>query len=280
MEIKMIKLALFDLDKTLLDDKSRLPEEFDTYVKLLEKEGVTVGIASARTYFSIEELFGERIVHLAGTCDNGNTLFEGRNTEICKCWKAEDIRELQTYLQGDPDVGIVFSGREHYYSDPLSVERCIAHGRGWMADLANDIDEAVAQGIEICNCHYVCFWEQYPSMMECVKGKLEGPLKGAGKKWDLMEAGWGWIAVCEPGGGKAAGIRKLMEKMGVTAEETLVFGDSENDISMFREVKYSYAMKNASPSAKEAAAYITEEDNNHNGALKTALARAREENRK
>lgn len=276
----MIKLALFDLDKTLLDDKSRLPEDFTSYRQFLEAEGVKVGIASARTLFSIEELFGDQINFLAGTCDNGNTIFDGHSYQVLNSWKPEAIRYLISFLDRDPDIGLIFSGMEFYYADPLTKERCISHGREWMAERIHDIEEALAEGIEICNCHYVCFWEKYPSIMDCVQEKLDGPLKDAKENWDLMEAGWGWVAVCAKGGGKAAGIRSLMKDRGVTAEETMAFGDSDNDVSMFREVAFSYAMKNASPTAIEAAAYITEEDNNHNGAMKAALACARKEKEK
>lgn len=273
----MIKLALFDLDKTLLDDRSRLPEEFDICVQQLEERGVQVGIASARTFFSIEELFEDRINKLVGICDNGNTIFEGRDYRVLNSWKKEDIRQLISYLDRDPDIGLVFSGTEKYYADPLTAERCRTHGREWMTERINDIEEALAEGIQICNCHYVCFYEKYPSILECVEEKLKGPLKEAGENWDLMEAGWGWVAVCVPGEGKAAGIRSLMKELRADRDETMVFGDSDNDISMFQEVKHSYAMKNASSTAKSAAANITEEDNNHNGALKAALFRVSQE---
>ncbi|MDO4616718.1 MAG: HAD family hydrolase [Lachnospiraceae bacterium] len=269
----MIKLALFDLDKTLLDDSSRLPQEFDLYRQKLEEEGVKLGIASARTFFSIAELFGDRLDRLAGTCDNGNTIFDGNNFKVLNCWKEEDIRYLISFVERDPDIGLVFSGTEEYYTDPLTVERLHSHGRGKLAAFVRDIEEAISEGKQICNCHFVCFYEGYPSMQECVEEKLAGPLQELQENWDLMEAGWGWVAVCVPGEGKAAGIRSLMREYGAGREETMVFGDSDNDSSMFREVKFSYAMKNASESAKKAAGYITEEDNNHNGALKAALER-------
>ncbi len=273
----MIKLALFDLDKTLLDDKSRLPEEFEEYRRSLEAEGVEVGVASARTIFSIAELFGDQMQYLTGICDNGNTIFRQGDSEVVNSWDAADIRQLISYIHKDPDLGLVFSGKEKYYADPDTVRRCSEHGRGWMPPLISDIEEAIAEDIVICNAHYVCFYEEYPSIMDCVEEKLAGPLKEAGDIWDLKEAGWGWIAVCPPGMGKAAGIRRLMKEMDLTRSEILVFGDSDNDISMFGETDFSYAMKNASPAAIEAAAYITEEDNNHNGALKAALTRAKME---
>ncbi|MDO4489752.1 MAG: HAD family hydrolase [Lachnospiraceae bacterium] len=275
----MIKLALFDLDKTLLDDKSRLPENFDEYVNLLEQEGVKVGIASARTFFSIEELFQEKLERLAGICDNGNTIFQGPDYQVLNSWKKEDMLYLVSFLDRDPDIALIFSDMERYYADPISIERCISHGRDWMAERLHSLQEAMDAGARISNCHYICFWETYPSIFQCVQEKLQGPLKECCESWDLNEAGWGWIAVCAPGGGKAAGIRSLLQEMKLTGEEAMVFGDSDNDISMFGEVKYSYAMKNASPAARAAAACVTQEDNNHNGALRAALDRVRQEKR-
>ncbi len=269
----MMKLALFDLDKTLLNDQSRLPEEFDRDRQFLEQQGVKLGIASARTIFSIKDLMGERMEGLAGTCDNGNTIFDGNEYWVLSDWKQEDIRGLLSYLDRDPDIGLVFSGTEKYFADSVTAERFRSHGRDYMADRTADLEEALAEGRQICSCHFVCFYDGYPSILDCVKEKLAGPLKEARKDWDLLEAGWGWVAVCPPGGGKAAGIRRLMKELKVLPEETMVFGDSDNDSSMFREVKFSYAMKNGSDQAKAAAAYVTEEDNNHNGALKAAIAR-------
>lgn len=274
----MIRLAVFGLDKTLLDDRSRLPEDFDRSLQTLKAAGVKVGVASARTFFSIQELFGDRMELLTGTCDNGNTIFHGNRARVLNCWKEEDIRYLLSFLDRDPDIGLIFSGMEDYYADPLTVERCRTHGRDWMAARIRSIDQAIQDGVEICNCHFICFWENYPSILACVEEKLRAVFYDVDQDFSLLEAGWGWIAVTKAGGGKPAGLRKLMEAEGAAPEETCVFGDSDNDVPMFNEVKYSYAMKNAYDSVKAAAAYITEEDNNHNGAMKAAIARAVAEN--
>ena len=46
------------------------------------------------------------------------------------------------------------------------------------------------------------------------------------------------------------------------------FGDSLNDISMFKACKYSVAMKNAEEVLKEQAYMITEDDNDEDGLAK------------
>lgn len=57
---------------------------------------------------------------------------------------------------------------------------------------------------------------------------------------------------------KATGIQQMLEKFGVTVDETLAIGDSDNDIPMLKLVKYPVAMKNASDHIKELAVEITE----------------------
>lgn len=57
---------------------------------------------------------------------------------------------------------------------------------------------------------------------------------------------------------KATGIQQMLEKFGVSVDETLAIGDSDNDIPMLRLVKYPVAMKNASNHIKELAVDVTE----------------------
>lgn len=57
--------------------------------------------------------------------------------------------------------------------------------------------------------------------------------------------------------GKSDGIEKVLEKYGIGWDETIVFGDANNDIHMFEKAAISVAMGNASHDAKEAASYIT-----------------------
>lgn len=44
-----------------------------------------------------------------------------------------------------------------------------------------------------------------------------------------------------------------MEHLGISKDEIVVFGDGENDLSMFQAAKYSVAMGNAMETVKQAA---------------------------
>ena len=63
-------------------------------------------------------------------------------------------------------------------------------------------------------------------------------------------------------GGEAAGIQKYLENGGLTREETMSFGDGENDISMLEFAGIGVAMGNASDEVKAHADYVTDSVDN------------------
>ena len=59
------------------------------------------------------------------------------------------------------------------------------------------------------------------------------------------------------GGGKAAGIRRIIEQEGILPEECMAFGDSENDIDMLAFCGIGVAMGNAQDTVKQIADHVT-----------------------
>ena len=59
------------------------------------------------------------------------------------------------------------------------------------------------------------------------------------------------------GNGKADGIRAALERYGLKAEETIAFGDGENDVPMLEIAGIGVAMGNARQIVKDAADYVT-----------------------
>ena len=66
------------------------------------------------------------------------------------------------------------------------------------------------------------------------------------------------IDIIPKGGGKAAGIQKYIEEQGFKQEETMAFGDGENDISMLEFAGIGVAMGNAGDEVKAIADYVTD----------------------
>lgn len=66
--------------------------------------------------------------------------------------------------------------------------------------------------------------------------------------------------ICK-GNSKLIGIKRLGDFYHFSTDEVMVFGDSNNDIEMLGEVRYSVAMKNGTKQAKQVASYITDTNN-------------------
>ena len=67
-------------------------------------------------------------------------------------------------------------------------------------------------------------------------------------------------------------MKYLLERWGLSPDNLMAFGDGGNDIEMLKLAKYSYAMDNASPDAKEAAKYLAK-SNNEDGVLDAIIER-------
>ena len=59
-------------------------------------------------------------------------------------------------------------------------------------------------------------------------------------------------------GGKDAGVRIVMDELGLAPEECVAFGDGGNDVDMFGAVGTSVAMGNGGADARAAATYVTD----------------------
>ena len=70
-----------------------------------------------------------------------------------------------------------------------------------------------------------------------------------------------WLEVAPLNINKGNTILQLASELSIQPEEIMVFGDGENDLSMFEVVKYGIAMGNAMPTVKEVAYDVTATNN-------------------
>ncbi len=56
---------------------------------------------------------------------------------------------------------------------------------------------------------------------------------------------------------KGWGLRSLMERWKIDADQIMAFGDSENDLEMLESAGYSFAMKNGRKKSKNGQIYCT-----------------------
>ena len=69
-----------------------------------------------------------------------------------------------------------------------------------------------------------------------------------------------YIECMNKGHGKDTMIKKVCDYLGIKRENTICFGDSENDLAMFKAVGFAVAMAHSPAALKQLAGYVTKSD--------------------
>lgn len=77
-----------------------------------------------------------------------------------------------------------------------------------------------------------------------------------------------WIDVMNRSADKGAAVRRLQEHLGISAAQTMVFGDYLNDLGMLDAAQWSYATANAHPDVIRRARHLAP-TNSDDGVVRT-----------
>ena len=82
---------------------------------------------------------------------------------------------------------------------------------------------------------------------------------------DFFRSSPQFLEMVTAGVNKGWAVLELCRRLGIPITDAVAAGDEANDISMLRAAGVGAAMCNGIPAAKEAADYVTQRDNNHDG---------------
>ena len=82
---------------------------------------------------------------------------------------------------------------------------------------------------------------------------------------DFFRSSPQFLEMVTAGVNKGWAVEELCRRLGIPITDAVAAGDEANDISMLRAAGVGAAMCNGIPAAKEAADYVTQRDNNHDG---------------
>ena len=244
----MIKLVLTDIDNTLIPlGADGATDHAMRAIHALLDAGVEFGPATGRDIDGMERFFhGDEACWSTSLISNGKLIF--RHGELVKltCLDHDAVQRLCDFVcpLADSMVLIRSDNRDLLLgATPDLVEKCI-----WV--LGPDIpligelpDTPVTACTITCvgdaerNAWLISRVEEICPGLECLS-----PVPGC---YDVVPRGWN----------KATALAELMRIMGVSPEEVVVFGDSENDVPILKMVPNSVTVANAMPVAAEAARY-------------------------
>jgi len=252
-----IRLIVFDVDGTLIDDNKDLSLKTISVLHELQQQGVAISIATGKTFPSVEELVKALTIKVPIILSNGALIQRPNREMVLSEFLSSDV--VSEILEASESCGAdlvlytpdhIFTKKETFNTDQMKEiykERIEAIGV-WAA-----IQVHLSQ---VCKVIFV--------------NRLDNPLinhlkADLGKKLD------GRVNFCSPtlnsieivpfGISKKTGLVRLAEVLHVSMEEVMAFGDQMNDLDIIEHAGIGVAVGNAVDEVKAIADYVVGSNN-------------------
>lgn len=248
MDLSNIKLVVTDMDGTLLNSNNRVSDAFFDLFKALDRRGVHFVAASGRQYASIIDKLNPIKSDITIIAENGGFVLRNDH-EILKTQLPEArIQQLIPILRNIKNAHFTLCGKKTAYIETKN-DRFISILEKYYSKFTfvNDISKVNNDDFFKMAVYHFEGSEQfiYP-FVKHLTGDMQVKVSGAH-----------WVDISQPNANKGYALNIVQQQMGISAAETMVFGDYNNDLEMLALSNYSYAMANAHPNVKKAARYIT-----------------------
>lgn len=246
----MVKLIASDLDGTLLQGTATQlnPEIFDLILKLKE-QGVIFVAASGRQLASMQHLFepiGNEISYIA---ENGAlTVHENELLVNTQIERNLALQVLQC-TKGHPDWKVFVSGINTCYvlegeDDFINYLQNDYRNHTTTIKKYEDIEEAF---LKISLQAKTDFDTSLKHFQELFSHETK-----------VVNSGKCWIDFVPLSSNKGTALQALLDKLGISAEDCVVFGDQQNDIEMLELAGKSYVVSGAPAEVKKYADAVTD----------------------
>ena len=272
-----IKAIVMDMDGTLLNSKDKIsPKTKDALIEC-QKNGIKIVLASGRNYGRIkpylEELhleeFGGLLIEI-----NGIAIYDMSTNQrtILRQMHEDEVHPVFSYLMNlnAESIAVYDEGLFDYMPDHILTMKqklrlsldlpedypWTAGAWSWFWDMRNGYPcQKYIEKVEEIDCPINKFQIlQETDILNEIEKKL---IHKYGDRFEVFRTTPRQIEMGPKGYTKGDTLSRLMKNFGWSKDEVFVFGDGGNDISMFKQTNYSFAMGQALESVKNEAKYIT-----------------------
>ncbi len=254
----MIKLFAFDLDGTLLDNKSNLSESSIEAIKKLDEAGIKVVLASGRVFPSIKH--HQKMLGISGPIVSTNgSLISLDGKEVYKSYYIDDkrLRDLYEFALSHK-LEFHFYDEENLYTNRLNLER-IKHlridndyGLNYQIDLiikSDPVSYLIEKGGKALKFQISGIDQNETpreELLELINEEFSDKLYITSSYDSLVEIGNKYAT-------KWSSIEEICQILGINNNEVAAIGDSYNDMPMIEKSAIGFAMGNANDTLKQMA---------------------------
>jgi len=273
------KILFTDLDGTLLTTEKTVSERMRRELLDMIKNGNSLVLASGRPVESILEVLqslnikedvarmrsedGDAIGGIYATAYNGAVLYDCIRDAVIESYavplrSAQQLfdmaKERGLHIQTYADTHVVSIADDaaiRYYTQFIHMPYVI--GSNLASELSHDPFKVLTIDLE------------NREKLEQFRRKVEACALGTELACAFSNAYY--LEFYHKNAGKGNALINLCRALNISEQNAVAVGDEENDISMIEAAGIGVAMANASPKLKAHSAYVTQQDNNHDGII-------------
>ena len=281
-----IKVIVTDLDGTLLNDDKKITQENIDALVQAQQQGYKVVIATGRGITMIQKFAKQlRLDEYGGYVVgyNGQHVYEFATNTLHENHEIEPEMVMKVlHFAKEHQLQLVMERKDTFYTyTPLNLfPMTVAI---WYAKLRQKQLSKRHQDYPIFTKYNVpsnmkmvtikanhsrlesmpkMGLSQFPSN---IRKKREFILDAFASELEVTQVAPFWFDIVPKGTNKGEGLLWVSERLGVSLDQFIVFGDAENDIHMLNRAGISVAMKNAMPHVQSTVDIISEYSNNDSG---------------
>ena len=248
-----MKLIMLDLDGTLLTSDKKITEHNIDALRYAKSKGMYVGIATGRASFMMDKFIKE--FNLDNLIDfvvgyNGVEVkdYQNHTLEVSDMMTGEMTRELAIKSRNMPWNLVAYDEHCRYakVADSHIVGYAQATGHPYAVYDFETGDREWAKVSFYTFDNAIFTEEEYEMMYPLMTDRYHG-FRTSPYTFEVVNANVS----------KVKGILKVCDKLGITIDEVMAFGDSSNDVEMIKAVGLGVVMANGTSDAKAVANDVT-----------------------
>ena len=244
----MIKLIACDLDGTALDDNKVLDKELLKLIPVLKEKGVLLTFISGRNEELLKDYIDEANIDIPYGTNNGAILYQNHNS-IFTDYLNQTYNNYLVHTLADYDISYRAFTLENVYKNGASPFLDVR------TKYYQDIQTNYSKDMDISNEHlykitadFYNHLDIFPQVYDVITSKCESVA--------FLKADETVYCINSDTSNKDEALRRIAQILDIDIKETMVFGDNETDIPMFKVAEVSVAMENGEEEAKRHAKHI------------------------
>ncbi|MFF2481524.1 Cof-type HAD-IIB family hydrolase [Paenibacillus sp. NPDC058071] len=236
------KIAFFDIDGTLVNEEKQIPQDTIDAIQEVQAKGIEAVIATGRAPYFFAALAEQLGIDSYVSLNGAYVVYKGKPI-YSNPIPQKDMEALVRHA-GQHDHKLVFEGHSAFYAN-------------------DDVHPSVIQAVKSLRVELPGydpdFWKKediYQAFLHC-EAEEEHLYEDALPGLRLIRWHPSAMDVLREDGSKAKGIQALLEKLGLSTDDAIAFGDGLNDKEMLEAVGLGIAMGNSHEELLPFANYVT-----------------------